>query len=120
MNGDWSHIRVLDPAVLDALRGYAKSAAFLKQVIEIFEEHGQTSIAELCAAAQADDRESLRRVAHRLKGSCLNVGAQRMAQMLRSFEVLTGENASGDDTHVLLASLPDTLEETCKALKSIL
>lgn len=119
MNGDWSQIRVLDPSVLEALRGYAKSGAFLQQVIEIFEQHGRTSVAELCAAAEADDRESLRRVAHRLKGSCLNVGAQRMAQMLRNFEVLTGENASGEDTHVLLASLAETLDETCKALKSI-
>ncbi|WP_141734948.1 Hpt domain-containing protein [Oligoflexus tunisiensis] len=111
--------KVLDSSVLEGLRVYAKSGAFLQQVIEIFEQHGKASLEELYAASESDDNESVRRVAHRLKGSCLNVGATQMAQKLRHLEQLCAANATRDDTHVLIAELPDVFADTCNALKSI-
>jgi len=112
-------IKILDSSVLEGLRVYAKSGAFLQQVIEIFEQHGRVSLEELFAASAKDDSETVRRVAHRLKGSCLNVGATRMAQRLRHLEQLCVGNASGDDTHALIAELPEVFAETCNALKLI-
>lgn len=111
--------KVLDSSVLEGLRVYAKSGAFLQQVIEIFEQHGRLSLDELFAASEQDDNESVRRVAHRLKGSCLNVGATLMAQKLRLLEQLCAANASREDTHVLIAGLPEVFADTCNALKSI-
>src|SRR5690349_16102071 len=98
-------IKILDASVLEGLRVYAKSGAFLQQVIEIFEQHGRMSVDELCAASANNDVESMRRVAHRLKGSCLNVGASLMAQKLRQLEVECATNSSGEDTHALIAEL---------------
>jgi two-component system sensor histidine kinase/response regulator len=112
--------KVLDTSVLEGLRVYAKSGAFLQQVIEIFEQHGKASLDELYAASENDDSENLRRVAHRLKGSCLNVGASLMAHKLRQLEQLCAANAARDDTHGLITELPDVFDDTCNALKSIL
>jgi len=120
MNQESSLVKILDPSVFESLRGYAKSGAFLKQVIEIFEQHGRVSLGELSAAAQLDDKESLKLIAHRLKGSCLNVGATLMAQNLRHLEQLTTSNETLDETQRLVAGLPAMLEDTCKALKSLL
>ncbi len=111
--------KVLDSSVLEGLRVYAKSGAFLQQVIEIFEQHGRMSLDELFAASKDHDSETVRRVAHRLKGSCLNVGATLMAQKLRHLEQLCAANASREDTHVLIAELPEVFADTCNALKSI-
>lgn len=114
-----SPTKVLDSSVLEGLRVYAKSGAFLQQVIEIFEQHGRMSLDELFAASESDDNESVRRVAHRLKGSCLNVGATLMAQKLRLLEQLCAANAAREDTHVLIAGLPEVFSDTCNALKTI-
>ncbi len=111
--------KILDSSVLEGLRVYAKSGAFLQQVIEIFEQHGRLSLDELFAASETDDGETVRRVAHRLKGSCLNVGATLMAQKLRHLEQLCVANASRDDTHGVIAGLPDVFADTCNALKLI-
>ncbi len=120
MNQESSAIQILDPSVLESLRVYAKSGAFLKQVIEIFEQHARVSIEELCAALNLDDRESMQRVAHRLKGSCMNVGATLMAQNLRHLEQLTKSNETLAETQRLVAGLPSMLEDSCNALKSLL
>jgi len=112
--------KVLDSSVLEGLRVYAKSGAFLQQVIEIFEQHGRMSLDELFAASELNDIEAVRRVAHRLKGSCLNVGATLMAENLRLLEQLCAANATRNDTHVLIAGLPEVFADTCNALKTIL
>lgn len=120
MNHETPLPKILDSSVLEGLRVYAKSGAFLQQVIEIFEQHGRTSVDELCAASASLDLETVRRVAHRLKGSCLNVGATLMAQKLKRLELLCAENPSQSDTSNLVSELPEVLDDTCKALKSII
>ena len=44
------------------------------------------TVAELRAALAADDREEVRRLAHRLKGSARNVGATGMAELAGALE----------------------------------
>ena len=75
---------VLDSKVLSSLRWFALSDSFIPQLISIFEEHGRTSINELKVAFSSDDQESIRRVAHRLKGSCLNMGAGALASKMKA------------------------------------
>jgi HPt (histidine-containing phosphotransfer) domain-containing protein len=64
---------------------------------------------ELTQASQQEDRERLRRLAHKLKGSCESIGAARMAALCRALE------ASADDHARLVAELceayPATLTE---------
>lgn len=111
---------IVDAAILGGLRVYAKSEAFLQQVVEIFEQHGQSSMDELHAAIGSDDLDAVRRVAHRLKGSCLNVGASLMVYKLRNLEQLATKNAPLPEVYAAVDNLTAVFSETCKALKSML
>lgn len=117
---------IVDMTVLQGLRAYARSAAFLPQLIDIFEEHGRSSLHELHAALTDHDIDGVRRVAHRFKGSCLNMGAQALASELRRFEKAQSESMQNgvtkwpvEDVDRTYAQLTSLFEETCKHLKSL-
>jgi histidine phosphotransfer protein HptB len=117
---------IVDMTVLQGLRAYARSAAFLPQLIDIFEEHGRSSLTELRTALVGQDVDAVRRVAHRFKGSCLNMGAQALASELRRFEIAqsdANQNSTSkwavEDVESTYANLSSLFEETCKHLKSL-
>lgn len=117
---------IVDMSILQGLRAYARSAAFLPQLIDIFEEHGRSSLVELRTALTAHDADSVRRIAHRFKGSCLNMGAQALAAELRRFETsqieperLVSGNWPMDEVENTYENLSYLFEETCKQLKSL-
>jgi two-component system sensor histidine kinase/response regulator len=56
------------------------------QLVELFARHSPPLIAELQDALERDDDETLRRAAHKLKGSCQNIGATFMATLCRTLE----------------------------------
>ncbi len=117
---------IVDMSILQGLRAYARSAAFLPQLIDIFEEHGRNSLNELRSALSGQDLDAVRRVAHRFKGSCLNMGAQALATELRRYELGQFENMSDSqmkwpekDVEVACENLSHLFEATCKCLKSV-
>lgn len=117
---------IVDMSILQGLRAYARSAAFLPQLIDIFEEHGRSSLTELRTALTGQDVDAVRRVAHRFKGSCLNMGAQALATELRRFEASQAEVESlslakwpSDEVEHTCENLSQLFEETCKRLKSL-
>ncbi len=117
---------IVDMTVLQGLRAYARSAAFLPQLISIFEEHGRSSLTELHTALVGGDLDGVRRVAHRFKGSCLNMGAQALAEELRRFELaktLATQDSPVkwpiDEVEDTYSNLAHLFEETCKNLKSL-
>ncbi len=117
---------IVDMSVLQGLRAYARSAAFLPQLIDIFEEHGRSSLTELRSALSGQDIDAVRRVAHRFKGSCLNMGAQALATELRRFEVTQVDPGAvqqikwpHDEVETACEALSHLFEETCKCLKSL-
>lgn len=116
---------IVDMSVLQGLRAYARSAAFLPQLIDIFEEHGRSSLTELRSALSGQDVDAVRRVAHRFKGSCLNMGAQALATELRRFEASQFDAGSPqvkwphDEVETTCEALSHLFEETCKCLKSL-
>ncbi len=117
---------IVDMSILQGLRAYARSAAFLPQLIDIFEEHGRTSLTELRLALSGQDIDAVRRVAHRFKGSCLNMGAQALASELRRFETTQVEPQTtlspkwpAEEVELTCQNLSSLFEETCKCLKSL-
>jgi CheY-like chemotaxis protein len=85
---------------VDALIDSARMRTFLTdypdivdQLLDLFLQSTPPLLAELSAAVDGDDGEELRRAAHKLKGSCQNIGATFMATLCRALE--TGEGDAG-------------------------
>ena len=57
------------------------------QLIELFVESTPPLLDELRAGAEAGDGEAVRRAAHKLKGSCQNIGAGFMAKLAHDLEL---------------------------------
>jgi HPt (histidine-containing phosphotransfer) domain-containing protein len=105
-----------DPVVdRDRLRGlrddYGDLAA---ELLRLFETTAAATLDEVRAAHEAGDRDEVRRLAHRLKGSARNVGATGMAEFAAALE---------QDPHDAPAAIPRleaALEPTCEQLRATL
>jgi two-component system sensor histidine kinase/response regulator len=113
-----------DPPVhSDAIEGLldeARMATFREEYADIagrladlFAESTPELLESLRSAQDAGDQEALRRAAHKLKGSCLNIGATLMATLAASVE-------QGEDTGKAIAELEAAFEPTRVALRDAL
>ena len=89
-------------------------ADIVDQLLDLFLNSTPPLLDELRAAADAGDHEELRRAAHKLKGSCQNIGATFMATLCRTIE--TGEG----DVRGTVAELDAALELTETAIRQAL
>ncbi len=111
---------LIDMSVLQSLKAYARSPAFMPQLVGIFEEHGRSSLIELRMALSDQDVESVRRVAHRFKGSCLNMGAQALAGELKLLESFSPESKWPiEKVEATYSELTQLFDVTCSYLKSL-
>lgn len=98
----------LDRAVLANLLAVAagEDVSLLEELVGIFLADSTTYIAALREAADAGDRDRLKKAAHTLGGSSGTIGARGMADVCRQLEVLAGPTAPGG-----VAALIDRLEQ---------
>jgi two-component system sensor histidine kinase/response regulator len=61
-----------------------------ERLVALFVDTTPPLLEQLAEAASRDDLEAVRKVAHKLKGSCENVGATRMAAACRALEEAGG------------------------------
>jgi HPt (histidine-containing phosphotransfer) domain-containing protein len=83
------------------------------RLAELFSETTPPLLAELREAVARGDREAVRRGAHKLKGSCQNIGATFMATLCRSLE-------SGEGDAATLGELDEAFGATEAAVRSLL
>jgi len=109
------------PLALEALIDDARMAVFRKdyadiagQLAELFVTTTPPLLEELRAAHDGGGAEALCRAAHKLKGSCLNIGATFMATLAGSIE---GDGAASADA---VAGLEAAYEPTSQALRRAL
>jgi two-component system sensor histidine kinase/response regulator len=76
------------------------------QLVDLFVQSTPPLIDELREALDGDDRDGLRRAAHKLKGSCQNIGATFMADLCRTLE------AGDEDAHGTLERLAAAVDPT--------
>jgi CheY-like chemotaxis protein len=110
----------LEPASM-ALVDEARARVFredypeiVDQLIELFEDSTPPLLRELREGAAAGDEETVRRAAHKLKGSCQNIGASGMAARVAELE----RRATADAEQ--LEDLEVAFEATCDALRAAL
>jgi CheY-like chemotaxis protein len=84
------------------------------QLLDLFLSSTPPLLEELREAVDAGDDDALRRTAHKLKGSCQNIGATFMATLCRSIE--TGEG----DAAATVAELGSALAVTETAIRQAL
>jgi PAS domain S-box-containing protein len=86
----------------------------IDQLIELFVESTPPLLDELRAGAAAGDGEAIRRTAHKLKGSCQNIGAGFMAKLAQDLE---RDSAASEEQ---LAGLERVFADTRDALRAAL
>jgi two-component system sensor histidine kinase/response regulator len=85
------------------------------RLVDLFVEATPPILAELEEAVAGDDRERMRRAAHKLKGSCQNIGATFMASLCRELEGAPAEDQAGK-----LLELETAFASTEVAIRSVL
>jgi CheY-like chemotaxis protein len=84
------------------------------QLIELFQDSTPPLLRELREGAEAGDAETVRRAAHKLKGSCQNIGASGMAAQVAELE------RAASVAPEQLEDLEVAFEATCDALRAAL
>jgi HPt (histidine-containing phosphotransfer) domain-containing protein len=97
----------IDPAYVGLLREEFGDLAV--QLIDLLETTAVDALDEIDAALAVGDDDELRRIAHRLKGGCLNLGASTMASACLALETGTADPVA--TAAELRASLPPTLRQ---------
>jgi CheY-like chemotaxis protein len=83
----------------------------IEQLLVLFVDGTPPLLDDLRGAVERDDAEAVRRGAHKLKGSCQNVGAGRLAEL--AVEIEKGEAPDFD-------GLQQVFDATCDALRAAL
>ena len=83
----------------------------VEQLVDLFVDSTPPLLDDLRGALERDDTEAARRAAHKLKGSCQNIGATFMATLCLSLE------RDDVDAAATLAELDDAFASTEAALR---
>jgi two-component system sensor histidine kinase/response regulator len=78
----------IDWSVIEALREFSTDDDLLLAIVSSFHSNINDSLPELERAARAGEAETTRFIAHRLRGTCGNVGAMRMQFLFGRIEEL--------------------------------
>jgi CheY-like chemotaxis protein/HPt (histidine-containing phosphotransfer) domain-containing protein/two-component sensor histidine kinase len=99
------------------IRGFAESYPdIVDRLVALFADSTPPLLDQLEAAARDRDDELVRRLAHKLRSSCDNVGAMRMAALCRTLEQSGGD--PGPAVAELVAAYPPTLAEIRSAVSA--
>jgi len=88
----------------------------LVELFDLFRTSWQSTIAEMWTALDAGDRDGLRQLAHRVKGSALNLGLSSVAQGAIAIEGSIHAGATTLTLRPMVTSLDEACHETQAAL----
>ena len=108
---------VLDPVALARLRELDPTGEnkLLERVLKAFQTAAARLTPQLQAARQANDRSTVRLVAHTLKSSSASIGAVALSQLCSELEV-TIRNDTGEDIEPGIAAMTAALEVALQAI----
>ena len=93
-------------------------AAVLPRLVKMFGDTTPGMLRDIRQAANAGDWSGMGSAAHRLKGSCVSLGAQRMAEICQTLQH-QGEAGEGQGVPGLLDELEDLYQPTFQALQNL-
>lgn len=112
--------QLLDSASIQRLMDIGKSTdpGFLQQVLDMFMRQAPDDIDLIRNALDAGDFSTLWKAAHKLKGTCLNIGALRLANVCRDIEK-KGRNLETSGLYGLCMQLDAGYRDTIAELKNL-
>ncbi len=96
---------VLDRSVLRLSLGNDRE--LIEEILELFSTTSSELIETLKEAADESDLETIRRVAHSLKGSAANIGAKAFLESMRDIEAACAE----EDTEAVSDKVSNSIGE---------
>lgn len=109
---------IIDFSVIDELKDVGGDE-FVAELVTMFLEQSEDIMKDIKTFSQSKDAVSLSKSAHKLKGSCLNLGAKDMGTMCQTIEHQSRENNLTDiDSN--LEQLNDLYIQTSTELKKLL
>ncbi|MBY0242110.1 MAG: Hpt domain-containing protein, partial [Burkholderiaceae bacterium] len=111
----------LNPRALDNIRALGNGAApsLLRRVVQAYLDETPKQLACLRTALRDQQHDTLRRIAHSLKSSCANIGAEALATLSKDLEQL-GQAHTTDGAPALLAGMEREFETVRRALRTVL
>lgn len=109
---------LLDGSIVQRLRDIAAKtdAAFVNQVISLFEKQVPAGIVEVQTGLATGDYTLIWQTAHKLKGTCLNIGARKLAELFRLIE-LKGKNRDNRQLNEMINNLDGIYNQTLVAFR---
>ncbi len=92
---------------------------FFKEVVTMFLGQAPDSIREMDEASKAKQYEKMGQAAHKLKGSALNMGAKKLAEICREIEI-RGRSNDGFESEKMIDSVKAIYEKTAEELKTMI
>jgi CheY-like chemotaxis protein/HPt (histidine-containing phosphotransfer) domain-containing protein len=88
-------------------------------LVDTFEELGRTVATQLRSAVEASDLEGLTAAAHKLKGSCGNLGAEQLMELCRQLEE-SSRRGDASDARKQVERIVAMHQATCRALHRLI
>ncbi len=98
--------------------GRQTDPGFLQQVLDMFMKQAPADIEEIRKALEAGDFTALWKIAHKLKGTSLNIGALRLSSVCREIE-RKGRNLETTGMYGLVMQLETDYRSTIAELKNL-
>jgi CheY-like chemotaxis protein len=112
---------VLNMKLLEQFRGLDPSGGMglVKQIVEVYLNTAEDTVCQIEQAVAAGDAETLRRAAHTLKSSSVNVGAERLSGLFRQLETF-GREGRLEEAQSLLAGMRHAYQRSTAELEKLL
>lgn len=101
-----------NPARMNEIADQAGSQAIVYELVGLFVEDVNVRMGELASAVTSGDAVLRERVAHSIKGSCANLGAERMAGMAHAIE-----RCPASEAPERFAALQSEFDALCQTLR---
>ena len=93
-------------------------AAILPRLIAIFASTTPELLVEIQQTATNNDLHGMAQTAHKLKGSCVSLGAEQMADLCKTLQD-KGESNDAVDIHTYIAELNKLYPATLTAMQNL-
>lgn len=110
---------ILDPAVLFTLRNYSQNPTFLTQLVRGFIEDGKSRLSDLSEALGSRDYSLFMDTLHALKGSAVQLGASRLANLCRISESTTAQEILSQNLFPVGEIFRDTFTRTVEEMNHL-
>ncbi len=114
----FEEVELIDPNALSRLTSIAEhtDVGFLTQVMNMFLSQAPLSITDIIESYRAENYTAMWQSAHKLKGTCINMGAKRLGEVCRQIEI-KGKNMQMNHLKEYVSELEHVYRLTVDALQ---